>query len=103
MRAYHKDNNEENRTEILIPDSAHGTNPASAVQAGFKVVTIPSGDDGCIDVEALKSAVSTRTAGLMLTNPNTLGIFEKNILEISKIIHEVGGLLYYDGANLNGK
>jgi len=102
MRAYHKDNNEENRTEILIPDSAHGTNPASAVQAGFKVVTIPSGDDGCIDVEALKSAVSTRTAGLMLTNPNTLGIFEKNILEISKIIHEVGGLLYYDGANLNG-
>ncbi|MEM1545628.1 MAG: aminomethyl-transferring glycine dehydrogenase subunit GcvPB [Candidatus Methanomethylicia archaeon] len=102
MRAYHKDNNEENRTEILIPDSAHGTNPASAVQAGFKVVTIPSGDDGCIDVEALKSAVSARTAGLMLTNPNTLGIFEKNILEISKIIHEVGGLLYYDGANLNG-
>lgn len=102
IRAYHKSNGEENRTEILIPDSAHGTNPASAAQAGFKIITIPSGDDGCIDIEALKSAISLRTAGLMLTNPNTLGIFEKNILEISKIIHEIGGLLYYDGANLNG-
>jgi glycine cleavage system P protein (glycine dehydrogenase) subunit 2 len=89
------------RTEMLIPDSAHGTNPASAAMAGFNVIVLPSGDDGCIDVEALKSAVSSKTAGLMLTNPNTLGLFEKDIVEIAKIIHEAGGLLYYDGANLN--
>jgi len=91
----------ERRTEVIVPDSAHGTNPASAAMAGFNVVVIPSADDGCIDVEALKSVASEKTAGLMLTNPNTLGIFEKDIEEIAKIIHEVGGLLYYDGANLN--
>jgi glycine cleavage system P protein (glycine dehydrogenase) subunit 2 len=89
------------RTEVLIPDSAHGTNPASAAMAGFNVVVLPSGSDGCIDIEALKSAVSTKTAGLMLTNPNTLGLFEKDIVQIAKIVHEAGGLLYYDGANLN--
>jgi glycine dehydrogenase subunit 2 len=89
------------RTELIVPDSAHGTNPASAAMAGFNVVVLPSGADGCIDLEALKSAVSERTAGLMLTNPNTLGIFEKNIEEIAKIVHDAGGLLYYDGANLN--
>jgi glycine dehydrogenase subunit 2 len=89
------------RTEVLIPDSAHGTNPASAAMAGFNVVVLPSGNDGCIDIETLKSAVSSKTAGLMLTNPNTLGLFEKDIVEIAKIVHEAGGLLYYDGANLN--
>jgi len=102
MRAYHKLNEEiEKRKEVIVPDSAHGTNPASAAMAGFNVVVVPSDDDGCIDIEALKSAVSECTAGLMLTNPNTLGIFEKNIEEIAKIVHEAGGLLYYDGANLN--
>jgi glycine dehydrogenase subunit 2 len=89
------------RTEVIVPDSAHGTNPASAAMAGFNVVIVPSGKDGCIDVEALKAVVSRKTAGLMLTNPNTLGLFEKDITEIARIIHEVNGLLYYDGANLN--
>jgi len=102
IRAYHKFNGElEKRTEIIVPDSAHGTNPASAAMAGFKVVVVPSDDEGCISLGALKAAVSEKTAGLMLTNPNTLGIFERNIDEIARIIHEVGGLLYYDGANLN--
>jgi glycine dehydrogenase subunit 2 len=102
MRAYNKVNGEdEKRSEVIIPDSAHGTNPASATMAGFKVVVVPSDKEGCINLEALKAAVSEKTAGLMLTNPNTLGIFEKNIEEIAKTIHEVGGLLYYDGANLN--
>jgi glycine dehydrogenase subunit 2 len=102
MRAFHKERGElAGRREILVPDSAHGTNLASAAMAGFKVVVIPSNERGCVDMDALKSAVSERTAGLMLTNPNTLGIFEENILEISRIIHGVGGLLYFDGANLN--
>jgi glycine dehydrogenase subunit 2 len=102
MRAYHKLNREnEKRREIIVPDSAHGTNPASATMAGFNVVVVPSDEDGCVSIEALKTAVSEHTAGLMLTNPNTLGIFEKNIEEIAKIVHEAGGLLYYDGANLN--
>jgi len=102
MRANHKMNGDcERRSEVIVPDSAHGTNPASATMGGFNVVVVPSDEDGCIDLEALKVAVSERTAGLMLTNPNTLGIFEKNIEEIAKIIHEAGGLLYYDGANLN--
>ena len=102
MRAYHKINGEcEKRSEVIVPDSAHGTNPASASMAGFKVVVVPSDEEGCVNLEALKAAVSERTAGLMLTNPNTLGIFEKNIEEIAKTIHEAGGLLYYDGANLN--
>lgn len=102
IRAYHKFNRElEKRREIIIPDSAHGTNPASAAMAGFNVVVVPSDNEGCIDIEALKEAVSERTAGLMLTNPNTLGIFERRIEEIAKIVHEAGGLLYYDGANLN--
>jgi len=102
MRAYHKLNGEiEKRREIIVPDSAHGTNPASATMAGFNVVVVPSDEDGCVSIEALKAAVSEGTAGLMLTNPNTLGIFEENIEEIAKIVHEAGGLLYYDGANLN--
>jgi glycine dehydrogenase subunit 2 len=102
MRAYHKKNGKnDKRNEIIVPDSAHGTNPASASMGGFNVVVVPSDASGCLDIEALKSAVSERTAGLMLTNPNTLGIFEKNIEETAKIVHEAGGLLYYDGANLN--
>jgi glycine cleavage system P protein (glycine dehydrogenase) subunit 2 len=100
MRAYHNDRNDRARDEIIVPDSAHGTNPASAAMAGYKVVEIPS-RDGCVDSDALKSAVGERTAGLMITNPNTLGIFERDILEIAGIVHDAGGLLYYDGANLN--
>ncbi len=101
IKAYHTHRNDTARTKIIVPDSAHGTNPASAVMAGFTVVNIPSGPDGCVDVEALRQAVGADTAGLMLTNPNTVGIFDKNILEITKIVHEAGGLCYYDGANLN--
>jgi glycine dehydrogenase subunit 2 len=102
MRAYHRSNDEQDtRSEVIVPDSAHGTNPASAAMAGFNVVVVPSDDDGCVSLGALKAAASEKTAGLMLTNPNTLGIFEKNIDEIARIVHDVGGLLYYDGANLN--
>ncbi|MHC1604407.1 MAG: aminomethyl-transferring glycine dehydrogenase subunit GcvPB [Candidatus Methanofastidiosia archaeon] len=97
---YHKKNDEE-RDEMVVPDSAHGTNPASSAMAGFRVVEVPSGDDGEMDIGALEAAVSERTAGLMLTNPNTLGIFESKIGKISEIVHDAGGLLYYDGANLN--
>ena len=101
IKAYHAHRQDAARTKIIVPDSAHGTNPASAVMAGFTVVNIPSSADGCVDVEALRSAVGPDTAGLMLTNPNTVGIFDKNILEITKIVHDAGGLCYYDGANLN--
>ncbi len=102
IRAYHAEHDElATRREIIIPDSAHGTNPASAAMAGFDVVVVPSNKEGQVDLQALKSAVSERTAGLMLTNPNTLGLFEQNIESIAKIIHDAGGLLYYDGANLN--
>ena len=101
IKAYHTHRQDTARTKIIVPDSAHGTNPASAVMAGYTVVNIPSGADGCVDVEALRAAVGPDTAGLMLTNPNTVGIFDKNILEITKIVHEAGGLCYYDGANLN--
>jgi len=90
-----------NRTKIIVPDSAHGTNPASATMAGFDVVSIASGEDGCVNLDSLRAAVGPDTAGLMLTNPNTVGIFDKNILEITEIIHGAGGLCYYDGANLN--
>jgi glycine dehydrogenase subunit 2 len=102
MRAYHKFNgNDEKRTELIVPDSAHGTNPASGTMAGFRIVVVPSSQNGTVDLKALKSAVSEKTAGLMLTNPNTLGIFEEDIAEIADIVHKAGGLLYYDGANLN--
>jgi glycine dehydrogenase subunit 2 len=102
MKAYHSSNGErDRRDEMLIPDSAHGTNPASAAMAGFKTVVIPTVDSGSLDINAVKSVLSEKTAGLMLTNPNTLGIFEKNILKVSELIHSVGGLLYYDGANMN--
>src|SRR5206468_2840042 len=99
IRAYHLARQDLERTEILVPDAAHGTNPASAVQCGFKVHEIPTGADGNVDIEALKKAVGPKTAGIMLTNPSTLGVFEEKIQEIAKIIHQAGGLLYYDGAN----
>ena len=101
IRAYHKRRSDYERDEIIIPDSAHGTNPASAAMGGYKVIVVPSDKDCCVDIDALKAAVGKRTAGLMLTNPNTLGVFESRITEISQIVHEAGGLLYYDGANLN--
>ena len=101
IKAYHQDRGDTARTKIIVPDSAHGTNPASAVMAGFSVINIPSGSDGCVDLDALRAAVGPDTAGLMLTNPNTVGIFDHNILEITRLVHEAGGLCYYDGANLN--
>ncbi|MDL2294500.1 aminomethyl-transferring glycine dehydrogenase subunit GcvPB [Ruminococcaceae bacterium OttesenSCG-928-D13] len=102
IKKYHEAKGEgAKRTKIIVPDSAHGTNPATAVMCGMSVVNITSGPDGCVDLEALKAAVGEDTAGLMLTNPNTLGIFEKDICEITEIVHEAGGLVYYDGANLN--
>ena len=101
IKAYHHDRNDLERTEIIVPDSAHGTNPASAAMAGFDVVVIKSDDKGLIDLEDLKAHLSEKTAGLMLTNPNTVGLFDDNILEITKLVHEAGGLCYYDGANLN--
>ena len=102
IKAYHQARGEAaQRTKIIVPDSAHGTNPASATMAGYTVVNIPSAPDGCVDLEALRAAVGPDTAGLMLTNPNTVGLFDKNILEITRIVHEAGGLAYYDGANLN--
>jgi len=101
IREFHRERGASHRDEIIVPDSAHGTNPASASMAGFKVVVVPTGEDGCVDIEAFKSAVSSRTAGLMLTNPNTLGLFEERILEMTSIVHEHDGLVYYDGANIN--
>ena len=101
MKAYHTSKGNTHKTKILVPDSAHGTNPASAAMAGYTVVSIPSGDDGCVDIEKLKEAAGDDIAGLMLTNANTVGLFDKNIREITQIVHDCGGLCYYDGANLN--
>ncbi|MEG2858920.1 MAG: aminomethyl-transferring glycine dehydrogenase subunit GcvPB [Clostridia bacterium] len=101
IKAYHLSRGDVARDKIIVPDSAHGTNPASATMAGFKVVSIPSTEDGCVDLDALRAAVGPDTAGLMLTNPNTVGVFDKNILAITQAVHEAGGLNYYDGANLN--
>lgn len=101
IAAYHKRRGDTKRTEILIPDNAHGTNPATAKMVGFDIVPIRTNAHGDLDIDHLKSVVSDRTAGLMLTNPNTLGLFSSAILEITSIIHDNGGLLYYDGANLN--
>ena len=99
-KAYHVSRGED-RDEVVVPDSAHGTNPASAAMAGYRVVEIPSSKDGSVDLEVLKAALSERTAALMITNPNTLGIFENDIQQIAKLVHDAGALLYYDGANLN--
>jgi glycine dehydrogenase subunit 2 len=101
IRAYHEANGDTARDEILVPDAAHGTNPATAVMCGYKVREIPTDDQGDVDMEALKQAVGPQTAGIMLTNPSTLGVFERRIEEIASLIHQAGGLLYYDGANLN--
>ncbi len=101
IKQYHDARGDKKRTKIIVPDSAHGTNPATAAMCGYQVVNIPSAPNGCVDLEALKAVVGEDTAGLMLTNPNTVGIFDENILEITRIVHEVGGLCYYDGANLN--
>ena len=101
IRAYHDNNNDDERCEILVPDAAHGTNPATAVMCGYKIKEIPTDKNGDVDVEKLKEAVGPQTAGLMLTNPSTLGVFERDIINIAKIVHDAGGLLYYDGANLN--
>jgi glycine dehydrogenase subunit 2 len=100
--AYHEHNGEgDQRDEVIVPDAAHGTNFASAAMGGYDVVELPSGEDGRVDLDALEAALSERTAALMLTNPNTLGLFERDIEAIAEMVHEAGGLLYYDGANLN--
>ncbi len=101
IRAYHDARDDSERSEILVPDAAHGTNPASAVMCGYKAREIPTNHDGDIDLEALKKALGPQTAGIMLTNPSTVGVFERRIKEIAGLVHEAGGLLYYDGANLN--
>jgi glycine dehydrogenase subunit 2 len=101
IRAYHDARGDHDRREILVPDAAHGTNPASAIMAGFEVREVPTGDDGDVDIEALRAAVGPQTAGIMLTNPSTVGVFDRNIEAIAETVHAAGGLLYYDGANLN--
>jgi glycine dehydrogenase subunit 2 len=101
IKAYHEERKDFARCEILIPDAAHGTNPASAVMCGYRVKEIPTLSNGDVDISALKKALGPQTAGIMLTNPSTLGVFERGIQEIAALVHEVGGLLYYDGANLN--
>lgn len=101
IKKYHEIRGDNKRNKIIVPDSAHGTNPATAVMCGMKVINISSGGDGCVDLDKLRAAVGEDTAGLMLTNPNTVGIFEKDILQITGIVHDAGGLVYYDGANLN--
>ena len=101
IKAYHEKNGDTKRNKIIVPDSAHGTNPATAAMAGYQIVEIKSTPEGLVDLEALKAAVGEDTAGLMLTNPNTVGIYDRGVKEISRIVHEAGGLLYYDGANLN--
>ena len=101
IRAYHDARGDHSRREILVPDAAHGTNPATAVMCGYEVKEIPTDASGDVDIEALKKVVGPQTAGIMLTNPSTLGVFDRRIKEIAKIVHEAGGMLYYDGANLN--
>ena len=101
IKKYHQENRHEGRVNILVPDSAHGTNPATASMAGFHVISIPSLPNGCVDIEALRQAADEHTAGLMLTNPNTVGLFDPNNTEMTEIVHKAGGLCYYDGANLN--
>lgn len=101
FKAYHESRGDGKRKKIIVPDSSHGTNPASAAEAGFEIIEIKSAADGTVDLEALKAVLSDEVAGLMLTNPNTLGLFESNIKEIADHVHRAGGLLYYDGANMN--
>ena len=101
IKAYHERRGDKARTKVLVPDSAHGTNPASAAMCGYQVVSIPSDANGLVDLEKLREAAGPDAAALMLTNPNTVGLFDPNILEITRIVHQAGGLCYYDGANLN--
>ncbi|MDD4596191.1 MAG: aminomethyl-transferring glycine dehydrogenase subunit GcvPB [Candidatus Izemoplasmatales bacterium] len=101
MKQYHLDRHDFKRTKVIVPDAAHGTNPASSAVAGMDIIEIPSTGQGLVDLEQLKAVLSDEVAGMMLTNPNTLGIFDCNICEISRLVHEAGGLMYYDGANLN--
>ncbi|GLO66556.1 MULTISPECIES: aminomethyl-transferring glycine dehydrogenase subunit GcvPB [Oceanobacillus] len=101
IRAFHESNGDYGRTKVIVPDSAHGTNPASAAVAGFEAVTVKSNQEGLVDLDDLRQVVGDDTAALMLTNPNTLGLFEKDILTMAEIVHDAGGKLYYDGANLN--
>jgi len=101
IKAYHESRGDHQRAVMLVPDSAHGTNPASAAMVGYEVRQIASGPDGMVDLSALEAALDDRCAGLMLTNPNTLGLFEKNITRIAELVHNAGGQLYYDGANIN--
>ncbi len=101
IRAYHKARGEDNRNEIIVPDAAHGTNPATATMCGCVVKEVPTDSHGDINMEALKAALGPNTAGIMLTNPSTIGVFERDILDVKKVVNEAGGLLYYDGANLN--
>ena len=101
IKAYHESRNDHQRTKVIVPDSAHGTNPASAAVCGLDVVEVKSTPDGLVDVEHLKTLLGDDIAGMMMTNPNTLGLFEVHIPEITKLIHDCGGLMYYDGANLN--
>ena len=101
VKAYHNHRGDNKRTKVIVPDSAHGTNPATAAMAGYDIIQVPSNERGGVDLEELKKVVNDEVAALMLTNPNTVGLFDENILEITKLIHDVGGLLYYDGANTN--
>jgi len=101
IKSYHQARGESGRKKIIVPDTSHGTNPASAAEAGFEIISVESAPDGTVDIEKLAEALDENVAGLMLTNPNTLGLFEKNIMEISSLVHKAGGLLYYDGANMN--
>jgi glycine dehydrogenase subunit 2 len=101
IRSYHESRGDNKRTRVIIPDSAHGTNPASAAVCGLEVVEVKSTADGMVDVEHLRTLLDDTIAGMMMTNPNTLGLFERNIPEIAALVHECGGLMYYDGANLN--
>jgi glycine dehydrogenase subunit 2 len=101
IKAYHEHRKDLKRTKVIVPDSAHGTNPATAAMAGYEIIQVPSNERGGVDLEALRNVVNDEVAALMLTNPNTVGLFDENILEITKLVHDVGGLLYYDGANTN--
>ncbi len=101
IKAFHEARGDHDRTEIIVPDAAHGTNPATATMCGCTVKEIPTGPDGDIEIEALKAVLGPKTAGIMLTNPSTLGIFERHIKDVADMVHDAGGLLYYDGANLN--
>ena len=101
IQEYHRSRGDDRRDKVIVPDSAHGTNPASASMCGYQIIEIPSASDGRLDIDALRAAVGDDTAAMMITNPSTMGLFETNIAEASQIVHEAGGQMYYDGANFN--